>query len=134
MNTSRKLFIPRPDMRLGERYQLVECLGEGSYGWVWRSERIEDGKTIALKIPKAQASKKSDLEEGKWLIDKPSHPNVIQIFWMGRVRQSPVRGSDRTPWGSQTIESQSGSGQSQRCQGWRSAKATEGIAPPRASR
>ena len=85
MNTSRKLFIPRPDMRLGDRYQLVECLGEGSYGWVWRGERIEDGKTVALKIPKAQASKKSDLEEGKWLIDKPSHPNVIQIFWMGRV-------------------------------------------------
>jgi len=44
-----------------------------------------------------------------------------------RVRQSPVRGSDRTPWGSQAIESQSGSGQGQRCQGWPSAKATEAI-------
>ena len=72
-------------MSLGDRYHLVECLGEGSYGWVWRAERVEDGATVALKIPKAQASKKSDLEEGKWLIDKPSHPNVIQILWMGRV-------------------------------------------------
>jgi len=72
-------------MRLGDRYHLVEFLGEGSYGWVWRGERLEDGRTVALKIPKAQASKKSDLEEGKWLIDKPGHPNVIQISWMGRV-------------------------------------------------
>jgi len=85
VRTSRKLFIPRPDMRLGDRYQLTECLGEGSYGWVWRGERLEDGATVALKIPKAQASKKSDLEEGKWLLDKPAHPNVIQVFWMGRV-------------------------------------------------
>jgi serine/threonine-protein kinase len=72
-------------MRLGDRYQLIEYLGEGSYGWVWRAERLADGTTVALKIPKAQASKKSDLEEGKWLIDKPGHPNVIQICWMGRV-------------------------------------------------
>jgi len=85
VSTSKRLFIPRPDMRLGERYQLTECLGEGSYGWVWRAERIADGATVALKIPKAQGSKKSDLEEGKWLIDKPGHPNVIQIFWMNRV-------------------------------------------------
>jgi tetratricopeptide (TPR) repeat protein len=85
VSTNRRLFIPRPDMSLGDRYHLVECLGEGSYGWVWRAERLADGATVALKIPKAQASKKSDLEEGKWLIDKPSHPNVIQIFWMGRV-------------------------------------------------
>jgi serine/threonine-protein kinase len=72
-------------MTLGDRYQLAECLGEGSYGWVWRGERIADGATVALKIPKAQGSKKSDLEEGKCLIDKPSHANVIQIFWMNRV-------------------------------------------------
>lgn len=85
MSTNRRLFIPRPDMSLGDRYHLIEFLGEGSYGWVWRAERMADGATVALKIPKAQASKKSDLEEGKWLIDKPSHPNVIQMFWMGRV-------------------------------------------------
>jgi serine/threonine protein kinase len=85
VSTNRRLFIPRPDMRLGEHYQLVEYLGEGSYGWVWRAERIADGAVVALKIPKAQASKKSDLEEGRWLIDKPTHVNVIQIFWMGRV-------------------------------------------------
>ncbi|MBS1803693.1 MAG: serine/threonine protein kinase [Acidobacteria bacterium] len=85
MSTTNRLFIPRPDLLLGDRYQLIECLGEGSYGWAWRAERIEDGTTIALKIPKAQASRRSDLEEGKWLIGRPAHPNVIQIFWMGRV-------------------------------------------------
>ncbi len=35
-----KFFVPRADRRLGERYELNECLGDGSYGWVWRAQRL----------------------------------------------------------------------------------------------
>ena len=35
-----KFFVPRADRRLGERYELVECLGDGSYGWVWKAQRL----------------------------------------------------------------------------------------------
>ena len=40
---STKFFVPRADRRLGDRYELVECLGDGSYGWVWRAQRLDDG-------------------------------------------------------------------------------------------
>src|SRR5258708_19064747 len=29
-------------------------LGDGSYGWVWKAQRIADGAIVAVKIPKAQ--------------------------------------------------------------------------------
>lgn len=39
MSRQPKFFIPRADRRLGDRYELLECLGDGSYGWVWRSRQ-----------------------------------------------------------------------------------------------
>ena len=80
-----RFFIPREDKRLGDRYELLDCLGDGSYGWVWRAQRVEDDHIVALKIPKEQGARNADLEEGKGLRGKAAHPNVVSIFWMGRV-------------------------------------------------
>lgn len=78
-------FIPRADRRLGSRYQLLECVGDGSYGWVWRAQRLEDDQIVAVKIPKEQGARNEDLAEGSALIDNAPHPNVIEVYWMGRV-------------------------------------------------
>ena len=80
-----KFFIPRADRRLGERYELVECLGDGSYGWVWRAQRLLDGAIVAVKIPKAQGKRNEELAEGSPLVGQPSHPCVVDVYWMGRV-------------------------------------------------
>jgi serine/threonine-protein kinase len=80
-----KFFVPRADRRLGERYDLVECLGDGSYGWVWRAQRLSDGAIVAVKIPKAQGKRNEELAEGSPLVGQPSHPCVVDVYWMGRV-------------------------------------------------
>jgi hypothetical protein len=80
-----KFFVPRADRRLGERYELVECLGDGSYGWVWRALRLSDGAIVAVKIPKAQGKRNEELAEGSPLIGQASHPCVVDVYWMGRV-------------------------------------------------
>jgi eukaryotic-like serine/threonine-protein kinase len=80
-----KFFVPRADRRLGERYELVECLGDGSYGWVWRAQRHSDGAIVAVKIPKAQGKRNDELAEGSPLVGQPSHPCVVDVYWMGRV-------------------------------------------------
>jgi len=82
---TEKFFIPRADRRLGDRYELLDCLGDGSYGWVWRANRIEDGSIVAVKIPKAQSKRNEDLAEGSPLIGQVSHPSVVEVYWMGRV-------------------------------------------------
>lgn len=70
---------------LGNRYRLDRCLGDGSYGFVWKAERLSDHQVVAVKIPKHQGGRNSDLEEGKALVGRPAHPNVIEVFWMDRV-------------------------------------------------
>ena len=82
---TNKFFVPRVDRRLGERYELIECLGDGSYGWVWRSQRLSDGAIVAVKIPKAQGKRNEELAEGSPLLGQPSHPCVVDVYWMGRV-------------------------------------------------
>jgi eukaryotic-like serine/threonine-protein kinase len=80
-----RFFVPRADRRLGDRYELVECLGDGSYGWVWRAQRLADDRTVAVKIPKQQGASDAELMEGSPLVGRDPHPNVIQVFWMDRV-------------------------------------------------
>jgi serine/threonine protein kinase len=85
MTHRNHFFIPREDKRLGNRYQLLECLGDGSYGWVWRAEKLDNHDIVALKIPKEQGASNDDLAEGSALINEASHPNVVRVYWMGRV-------------------------------------------------
>lgn len=85
MSQKNRFFIPKEDKTLGDQYQLLECLGDGSYGWVWRAEKLEDHKIVALKIPKEQSASNDDLAEGSALVRQPTHPNVVQVYWMGRV-------------------------------------------------
>ncbi|GEP02264.1 serine/threonine-protein kinase [Methylobacterium oxalidis] len=80
-----KFFVPRADRRLGGRYELIECLGDGSYGWVWRAQRLTDGAIVAVKIPKAQGKRNEELAEGSPLIEQLPHPCVVDVYWMGRV-------------------------------------------------
>ncbi|MDM0077449.1 protein kinase [Variovorax sp. J2P1-59] len=80
-----RFFVPRADRRLGDRYELVECLGDGSYGWVWRAQRLSDGAIVAVKIPKAQGKRNEELAEGSPLVGQLSHPSVVDVHWMGRV-------------------------------------------------
>lgn len=89
MNQRNRFFIPREDKKLGDRYQLLEQLGDGSYGWVWRAEKLENREIVALKIPKEQGASNDDLAEGSALVNKATHPNVVGVYWMGRV--SPER-------------------------------------------
>ncbi|MBT0664923.1 serine/threonine protein kinase [Geobacter pelophilus] len=85
MSSLDRLFQLLPQRQLGDRYRLDRCLGDGTYGYVWKAERLSDNAIVAVKIPKAQGGKNSDLEEGRSLIEAPRHRNVIDIYWMGRV-------------------------------------------------
>ena len=86
MRALDRLFQLVPQGTLGDRYQLDRCLGDGTYGFVWKAERLSDHEIVAVKIPKAQGGKNSDLEEGRDLLEAPHHENVVSVYWMGRVK------------------------------------------------
>ena len=79
-----KRFKPQKDKTIGDKYILKEFLGSGSYGYVWRSIKLENEEVVALKIPKKQESGDKVLKEGSKL-QGHTHPNIIDINWMGRV-------------------------------------------------
>jgi eukaryotic-like serine/threonine-protein kinase len=78
-------FMPESDKRLGNKYLLLERLGDGSHGWVWRAERLADGEIVAVKIPNELSRDDRSLAEGRELLGIDGHPNLIRIFDMGRV-------------------------------------------------
>lgn len=78
-------YLPGANKQLGDRYLLLECLGDGTHGWVWRAERLIDGVTVAVKIPKQSTKEVRLLSEGKDLIGTKPHKNIIQIYSMGPV-------------------------------------------------
>lgn len=85
MNIKSAHFIPGTNKRLGDKYLLLECLGDGSHGWVWRAERLNDNQIVALKIPKDLTKEDKHLAEGRELLNVEPHPNVIKIHEMGRI-------------------------------------------------
>lgn len=85
MNIKSAHFLPGTNKRLGDKYLLLECLGDGSHGWVWRAERLADGQIVAVKIPKDITREDRQLAEGKELLNVEPHPNVISIYEMGRI-------------------------------------------------
>jgi serine/threonine protein kinase len=78
-------FLPGTNKRLGNKYLLLECLGDGSHGWVWRAERLCDAAIVAVKIPKDLTKEDRQLAEGKELLAINSHPNIVRICDMGRI-------------------------------------------------
>ncbi|WP_116366181.1 protein kinase domain-containing protein [Parahaliea mediterranea] len=85
MNIPSAHFLPGTGKQLGNKYVLIDCLGDGTHGWVWRSQRLSDNQVVAVKIPKNISSPDRSLAEGKELIGINPHPNVIEIYDMGRV-------------------------------------------------
>lgn len=77
-------FFPKKDLLLGNKYVLKEYISEGTFGYVWSAMNLEKEKLIALKIPKDQERGDHALSEGVKLIGY-SHPNIVQIDWMGRI-------------------------------------------------
>ena len=67
---------------IAERYRIVAPIGEGGMGTVFRAERIDDGKAVALKLirggadPEAMARFAREAE----VVAKISHPNVVGIY------------------------------------------------------
>lgn len=85
MNIKSAHFLPGTNKRLGAKYLLLECLGDGSHGWVWRAERLADGAIVAVKIPKDLTKDDHLLAEGKELLTIDAHPNIVRICDMGRI-------------------------------------------------
>ncbi|MBL8919863.1 MAG: serine/threonine protein kinase [Myxococcaceae bacterium] len=71
------------------RYRLLEKLGEGGMGSVYKVEHVRMGKIAALKVMRPDAAvdkglKARFLQESR-VVAKLSHPNTVQVFDAGEL-------------------------------------------------
>jgi len=72
---------------LGNRYRLLEAVGDGGMGRVFRAERLANGQTVALKVLHREFSGVDQVaqrfeREAKVTADL-SHPNIVKVVEFG---------------------------------------------------
>ena len=79
--------------QVGSRYRVLETLGEGGSGCVYRAQDRSTGEEVALKVLRLDAGAEGDattsaaLRAGKEfrLLASHSHPHLVRVFDYGRV-------------------------------------------------
>ena len=67
-------------VQVGDKYRLMEILGRGGYGDVWRAERLSDGATIAVKFYRDVERSRGVLGREAQLAKDFDHENVVRVF------------------------------------------------------
>lgn len=73
--------------RLGSRFQLIESLGQGSYGTVWKAVDNQLKRTVAIKLPNSLPNRDDEIrfineaKAGASIND----PGVVRVFDVGSI-------------------------------------------------
>ncbi len=74
---------------IAERYRLIQLLGEGGMGAVYKAEHIRMGKALALKILRGDFAKEPGAVERfrseAQIVSRLSHPHTIAVFDFGEI-------------------------------------------------
>lgn len=89
--------IPPVDAWIGrvidQRYRVLERIGQGAMGVVYRVEHVRMGKIAALKLLHqhlcADPTVSQRFHHEAEAISKLSHPNIVQVFDFGQIDQMP---------------------------------------------
>ena len=78
----------RPPKEIG-KYQIVELIGEGAMGVVYRATDSVLGRTVAIKVMSASIARQEDLRQ-RFLREAQAagslqHPNVVTIYDLGEL-------------------------------------------------
>jgi serine/threonine protein kinase len=69
---------------VAERYRVIDRLGEGTFGDVFRVERIADGTALAMKVLKeSDPMSRARLRREASALARLAHPNVVSVVELG---------------------------------------------------
>ncbi len=90
--------------RLG-RFELIECVGMGGFGYVWKARDMELDRVVALKLPQQTTGRDFDaiLREAR-IVAKLSHTNIVRVHETGTIEDTTfivsdfIEGSTLSQW------------------------------------
>ncbi len=81
--------ILQPNAVLGQRYQILEMLGEGGMGAVYKAKDIEINRLVALKVIRPDLARNPAIidrfKQELLLAHQVTHKNVIRIYDLGEA-------------------------------------------------
>jgi tetratricopeptide (TPR) repeat protein/TolB-like protein/tRNA A-37 threonylcarbamoyl transferase component Bud32 len=82
-------FRVAPGQRFGERFTLIEEIGAGGMGQVYKAIDLTLGKTVALKLVRARSGPQEQIMERfrreLTLAREVTHPNVCRVYDLGQI-------------------------------------------------
>jgi eukaryotic-like serine/threonine-protein kinase len=85
--------VDRPPMTLGDRYQLLEVVGQGGMGEVWAARDLRLNRDVAVKrlSPQmaSQAGVRERFEAEARAAARLNHPNVVVVYDSGEHEGTP---------------------------------------------
>jgi tetratricopeptide (TPR) repeat protein/tRNA A-37 threonylcarbamoyl transferase component Bud32 len=82
-------FRVAPGQRFGDRFTLIEEIGAGGMGQVYKAIDLTLGKTVALKLVRARSGPQEQTMERfrreLTLAREVTHPNVCRVFDLGQI-------------------------------------------------
>jgi serine/threonine protein kinase len=79
--------------KLDDRYRVLEAIGDGGMGRVFRAEQVSTGRTVALKVLHSELSSVEEIvrrfEREAEVTTRLSHPRIVKTVefgnWHGRL-------------------------------------------------
>ena len=90
---SSKLFVTESSGNIYKDYEILECIGQGSYGKVYRAKHIKTGAMRAIKkiyknsLAITQEEEQSLIKEIS-MLKELDHPNILKVFEFYNTRNN----------------------------------------------
>ena len=88
--TSLARLLPAPGDIIADRYRVVEKIGEGAMGTVYRAEHVQISKVMAIKLLHREVERNAEsvlrFHREAEAASRLNHPNTVQVFDFGRTK------------------------------------------------
>ena len=85
------LISIKPETRLLGRFELIQCVGKGYFGEVWKARDLDLRQTVAVKIPRTQdlteEYRERFLREARTTAQL-RHDNIVRVLEVGRDEET----------------------------------------------